>query len=172
MSTSIFGNSGKQIVGIADLRTSTDASHVLITYALGSCLGVTAYDPVAKVGGLVHVMVPSSDLDPARAASSPATFVDTGVTALIDQVTRLGGRKPRLVVSVAGGAARGAPGAVDSFQIGKRNFVALRQVLFKLGINLRKQDVGGNHPRTMSLDMSSGTVFITGQPNASQQPAA
>ena len=62
-----------EVVGIADLRTSTEAAHVIITYALGSCLGITAYDPVAKVGGLVHVMVPSSDLDPARAAASPAT---------------------------------------------------------------------------------------------------
>jgi chemotaxis receptor (MCP) glutamine deamidase CheD len=86
----MFAASSKLIVGIADLKTSVNPSDVVITYALGSCLGITAHDPVAQVGGMVHVMTPSSTLDAARAQRSPATYVDTGVNLLINECLRLG----------------------------------------------------------------------------------
>lgn len=161
----------KLIVGIADLKTSSNPEDVVITYALGSCLGITAHDPVARVGGLVHVMAPSSSLDAARAARAPATFVDTGVTLLIDECVRLGAQKSRIVLMASGGAERG-DGSSDMFQIGRRNFVALRQALWKLGIILRRHDVGGNHPRTMSLAIASGEVRIIATGYVAQQPAA
>jgi chemotaxis protein CheD len=161
----------KLIVGIADLKTSVNPSDVVITYALGSCLGITAHDPVARVGGMVHVMTPSSTLDPPRAVRAPATYVDTGVSLLINECMRLGAQKSRIVLVAAGGAERG-DGASDMFQIGRRNFVALRQVLWKLGIILRRHDVGGNHPRTMSLTIGSGEVGIIATGYVAQQPAA
>jgi chemotaxis protein CheD len=164
-------SASKLIVGIADLKTSTDPAHTVITYALGSCLGITAHDPVAKVGGMVHVMTPSSTLDAARAQRAPATYVDTGVNLLINECLRLGAQKSRIVLVAAGGAERGDGGS-DMFQIGRRNFVALRQVLWKLGIILRRHDVGGNHPRTMSLAIGSGEVGIIATGYAAQQPAA
>jgi chemotaxis protein CheD len=160
----------KLIVGIADLKTSAKPDDVIVTYALGSCLGITAHDPVAKVGGLVHVMTPSSTLDAARAERSPATYVDTGVARLINECLKLGANKSRIILVAAGGAERG-DGASDMFQIGKRNFTALRQVLWKLGIILRRHDVGGNHPRTMSLAIGSGEVSIIATGYV-QQPAA
>jgi len=161
----------KVIVGIADLKASTNPDDVVITYALGSCLGISAHDPVARVGGLVHVMTPSSALDPQRAQRAPATYVDTGVNLLISECVRLGAQKSRIVLVAAGGAERG-DGASDMFQIGRRNFVALRQALWKLGIILRRHDVGGNHPRTMSLAIGSGEVGIITTGHVSQQPAA
>src|SRR5579871_3510801 len=96
----------KLIVGIADLKTSANPSDVVITYALGTCLGITAHDPVARVGGMVHVMTPSSTLDAARAQRSPATYVDTGVSLLINECLRLGAQKSRIVLVAAGGAER------------------------------------------------------------------
>ena len=124
----MFGepNACKLIVGIADLKTSVNPTDVVITYALGSCLGITAHDPVARVGGMVHVMTPSSSLDAARAARAPATYVDTGVNLLISECLRLGANKSRIVLVAAGGAERGDGGS-DMFQIGRRNFVALQQ---------------------------------------------
>src|SRR5580692_768450 len=160
----------KLIVGIADLKASSNPADVVITYALGSCLGITAHDPVAHVGGLVHVMTPNSSMDAARAERAPATFVDTGVTLLINECLKLGAQKSRIVLVAAGGAERGDGGS-DMFQIGRRNFVALRQVLWKLGIILRRHDVGGNHPRTMSLAIGSGEVGIIATGNVAQQPA-
>src|SRR3974390_1903326 len=104
------------VVSIADLKTSADPADVVITYALGSCLGITAHDPVARVGGLVHVMTPSSTLDPPRALRAPATYVDTGVNHLISECLRLGAQKSRIVLVAAGGAER-ADGGSDMFQI-------------------------------------------------------
>ena len=169
----MFGdnNAPKLIVGIADLKTSSRAADVVITYALGSCLGITAHDPVARVGGMVHVMTPSSTLDAERAQRAPATFVDTGVNLLIQECLKLGAQKSRIVLVASGGAERGDGGS-DMFQIGRRNFVALRQVLWKLGIILRRHDVGGNHPRTMSLAIGSGEVGIIATGYVAQQPAA
>jgi len=167
----LTASASKLVVGIADMKVSATPSDVVITYALGSCLGITAYDPVAQVGGLVHVMTPSSTLDPPRAVRAPATYVDTGVNLLIEECLRLGAQKSRIVLVAAGGAERGDGGS-DMFQIGRRNFVALRQVLWKLGIILRRHDVGGNHPRTMSLAIGSGEVGIIATGFAAQHSAA
>jgi chemotaxis protein CheD len=164
-------SASKLVVGVADLKTSANPEDVVITYALGSCLGIIAHDPVARVGGLVHVMTPSSTLDPLRALRAPATYVDSGVNLLIDECLRLGAQKSRIVLVAAGGAERG-DGKSDMFQIGRRNFVALRQVLWKLGIILRRHDVGGNKPRTMSLAIGSGEVSIIATGNVAQRPAA
>src|ERR1019366_9064180 len=133
-----------------------------------SCLGITAHDPVARVGGLVHVMTPSSTLDTARAQRAPATYVDSGVSLLIEECLRLGAQKSRIVLVAAGGAERG-DGKGDMFPIRRRNFVALRQVLWKLGIILRRHDVGGNKPRTMSLAIGSGEVSIIAIGNVARQ---
>jgi chemotaxis protein CheD len=150
----------KKVLGIAEVSVSNQAEDVIITYALGSCLGITAWDPVTKVGGMVHVMVPSSTIDPDRAATNPGTYVDTGIATLLSDVIRAGATKARLVITAAGGAETGGAGQGDFFQIGKRNFVALKQVLWKQGVLLKKHDVGGTTPRTMSLAVGSGEVGI------------
>src|SRR5690606_33471231 len=93
------------VVGMADLRVSNSPDERLVTYALGSCLGIAVYDPTARVGGLLHVMLPLSSTDMARAAENPALFVDTGVPELFRSCYRLGASKQRMIVRVAGGAS-------------------------------------------------------------------
>jgi len=149
----------KIIVGIADMRVSTSADDELITYALGSCLGIAVYDPVSKVGGLLHVMLPDSEIDATRAEANPCVFVDTGVPRLFKRCYAAGANKQRMNVVVAGGAYTGA-GAGDHFQIGQRNFTMLRRLLWKNGVLIAKHDVGGTSPRTMSMSMENGQVTL------------
>lgn len=138
---------------------SKDVSDEIITYALGSCLGITAYDPVAKVGGLLHVMLPLSAIDPGKASERPCMFVDTGLPRLFLESYKLGAKKNRMIVKVAGGANLHSANN-DPFQIGKRNFVILRKMLWKNSVLLRAHDVGGNCSRSMSLNMANGSVSV------------
>jgi chemotaxis protein CheD len=147
------------VVGIADMRVSTSPDDELVTFALGSCLGVCVYDPVSKVGGLLHVMLPDSEIDAARAEANPFVFVDTGVPRLFKRCYAAGANKQRMNVVVAGGAQTGT-GTGDHFQIGQRNFTMLRRLLWKNGVLITKHDVGGALPRTMSMSMENGTVTL------------
>ena len=155
-----FGRSRDVVVGIAELRLSADPAERLVTYALGSCLGIAIHDPVAKVAGLLHAMLPTSTIDAEKARRSPAMFVDTGVPLLFRESYKLGARKERIVVRVAGGAHAAAEGA-DQFQIGKRNVIALRKLLWKNGVLLHAHDVGGvQTSRTVYLEVASGLFTI------------
>lgn len=152
--------SGGTVVGIAEFKVSDDPDEVLVTHALGSCLGIVVWDPVVQVGGLLHVMLPASDNDPARAHADPARFVDSGVPALFRACYALGARKERMITRVAGGASMAAEGRPDRFQIGKRNYLQLRSVLWKAGVLLANQDVGGNVSRTVWFNVGSGEMTI------------
>jgi chemotaxis protein CheD len=149
-----------QIVSIADMKISSNAEDRLITYALGSCLGITVHDPVAVVGGMLHVMLPASSIDPAKAEANPYMFVDTGVPRLIRECVKAGAKSERLVVKVAGGAFCGEDERSDQFQIGKRNMVTLRKLLWKNGVMLHAEDVGGRLSRTMALNIADGAVTL------------
>ncbi len=148
------------VVGIADLAVSDDPGETIVTYALGSCLGLCVYDPVASVGGMLHAMLPTSQLDPERAATNPARFVDSGVPALFNACYQLGAQKERMIAKVAGGARIAATGREDTFQIGKRNFITLKKLLWKNGVFLKGQDVGGGKSRTVSLSIADGVVVV------------
>jgi len=147
-------------VGISDLKITKVDQADLITYALGSCLGITAWDPVVKVGAMLHAMLPTSEVDPEKAAKNPFMFVDTGVPAMFQALTAKGANLRRIVVKVAGGARIGGSEKQDMFQIGKRNFVTLRKVLWNEQLLIASQDVGGSKSRTMVLDVASGEVSI------------
>ena len=158
----------KHVVGVADMRISASSEDSLVTYALGSCLGVTIHDPVAHVGGLLHVMLPLSTIDPAKATENPHMFVDTGLPKLFLDAYKVGARKERLIVKVAGGACANSNGKEDYFHIGKRNLIMLRQLLWKNGVLIRAMDVAGSISRTMSLDIATGQVLI--RSNGSTNP--
>jgi chemotaxis protein CheD len=147
-------------VGVADMIVSKDPEDTIITHALGSCLGVTVHDPVAQVGGLLHVMLPLSTIDPTKASTNPHMFVDTGVPQLFLACYKLGAQKSRVILKVAGGACSKANPDDDFFEIGKRNFVMLRKLLWKNGVLIKAHDVGGAHSRTMSLHVGSGDVTL------------
>lgn len=153
-------NDRKVVVGIAELAVSADRGETIITYALGSCLGLCVYDPIAGVGGMLHAMLPTSQLDPERALTNPARFVDSGVPALFKACYGLGAQKDRMVAKVTGGAQIALAGHLDSFQIGKRNFVALKKLLWKNGVLLKGQDVGGSKSRRVSLRIADGVVVV------------
>lgn len=149
------------IVGVADVKVSNDPAARLITYALGSCLGIAVHDPVACVGGLLHVMLPTGTIDPAKMQAKPAMFVDSGIPLLFKECYRLGAKKERMVVKVAGGAHAGASEEGDRFQIGKRNMIALRKLLWKNGVLVHAHETGGvQTSRTMWLDVGSGAVTL------------
>jgi chemotaxis protein CheD len=150
----------KYVVSVADMKGSATRGDTLITYALGSCLGITIYDPISGVGCMLHTMLPESSIDPAKAADNPFMFVDTGVPELFRECYRLGGHKERLIVKVAGGACAHTTEEDDYFQIGKRNFVMFRKLLWKNGVLLSAHDIGGNCSRTLSLDIDSGDVLL------------
>ena len=158
----------KTVVGVSDFRVTDNPGETVITYALGSCLGIGVYDPTIKVGGLLHVMLPLSKVDPEKAKRKPAMYVDTGLELLLNSMYDLGARKRNLVISVAGGASMKRSEGEDYFKIGKRNFTVLRKLLWKNGFMITNQDVGGSSARTMALRMGDGQVMINKRPIASQ----
>jgi chemotaxis protein CheD len=149
----------RRVVGISELVIGTTRDEELVTYSLGSCLGIAAFDPVAGVGGLMHCLLPFSKVDPEKARDRPAMFVDTGVIHLLQELYDHGALRERLVVKVAGGAS--PMDRENRFRIGERNFTVLRKVLWKNEVLLAADEIGGTTPRTMSLLMSDGTVRIS-----------
>jgi chemotaxis protein CheD len=149
-------------VPIAQMIASSSSGEVLVTYALGSCLGIAIHDPIAGVGALLHVMLPSSKVATQHETPNPYMYVDTGVPLMFRECYARGARKERIVVRVAGGAFT-VGNDTDHFQIGRRNIVTLRQLLWKNGVLLRGEDVGGTHSRHMYLEIASGAVRVRSQ---------
>jgi len=147
-------------VGVGDMKVSAMRGDLIITHALGSCLGIAIHDPVACVGGLLHVMLPLSTIDPAKADRNPFMFVDTGFPRLLIDCFKAGAHKQRLEIWVAGGANSQHKEENDFFQIGKRNLIILRKLLWKDGLLLKSYDVGGSNSRTMALEIGTGRVTI------------
>jgi len=147
-------------VGVADLKISGDVTDVLITYALGSCLGVTVYDIRLKRAGLLHCMMPDSSIDRVKAAGNPSLYVDTGMKAMMENFYRKGSLKKDLIIRVAGGSSSKENEEEDFFQIGRRNFVSLRKYLWNEGLMLRAYDVGGYGSRTVTLEVENGKMLI------------
>jgi chemotaxis protein CheD len=146
------------IVGISDCKVTRDADSVLVTYALGSCIAVAMHDPVTKASGLLHYMLPESAIDAKKAEQNPFMFADTGIPRLIQAVKAAGGDGKRMIVQLAGGAQ-----VLDSqgvFQIGKRNYLAARRILWKAGILIAGEAVGGEVSRTTRLEVGTGRLWI------------
>jgi chemotaxis protein CheD len=146
------------VIGISDFKVSNDINDVLVTYALGSCVGVTAYDPVVKVGGLLHFMLPESSLDMRKAAENPAMFADTGIPLLFKTCYDLGAKKRRMVVKVAGGAS--ILDDANFFRIGQKNVTAMKKLFWKNNVLIEGEDTGSNCNRTFFLHISTGKVFV------------
>ena len=145
-------------VNISDMRVSRDPSELIVTYSLGSCIGLVLYDPIAQVGGMIHCMLPLSKIDPGKAKLQPHMFVDTGVVEMIRSIYDMGGTKANILARVAGA---GSPlGQEKIFKIGQRNYTVLRKVLWKNNILIKNEFVGGTSAKTMYLEMSTGRTWI------------
>jgi len=145
-------------VGISDMKATDRPNDVLVTYSLGSCIGLTLFDPVAGVGGMIHCMLPLSNIDRATADRNPYMFTDTGVPALLQAIFDMGAERRRLAAKVAGAAS-----LLDEkgmFRIGERNYTVLRKILCKNDILVAAEDVGGTVARTMYLYMQTGRTMI------------
>ena len=147
----------KHVVGVADMKLSSTHGDVMVTHGLGSCLGVTAYDPVAKVGGMLHIMMPVASANPDKARLNPCMFVDTAIPVLFEAMVKAGADKERFRLKVAGGAITQSSGY---FAIGKRNYITLKKVFWKSGVLIDAEDVGGNLARTLYMEIGSGRVWI------------
>jgi chemotaxis protein CheD len=145
-------------VGIAELKVAKPPKK-LASAGLGSCVGVCLYDPVAKVAGLAHVMLPDSKQ--AKSTDNKAKFADTAVGALLAEMSKLGAEKKRIIAKIAGGAQMFALGSAPDFmRIGDRNVEAAKKALGKEGIPLVAADVGGNYGRSIEFCPATGKLYI------------
>lgn len=150
--------SRKVIVNISDAKVSNNQEDALITYSLGSCIGVSLYDPTTHTGGMLHYQLPASSMDAQRAKEVPFMFADTGLKILIDKLLSMGVNKKRIQVKIAGGAAM--ENGPAGFDIGKRNYLALRKILWQYGMFIDSEDVGGSSPRNLTLNIADGAVAV------------
>ena len=148
----------KYVVAVGDMKIGQEVD-TIVTHAIGSCLGLMVYDPIAKVGGLLHAMLPLSKINPDKAKTNPYMFVDTGVPTLFKALYEIGGQKSRMVIKAAG---CGNPlGKNEMFKIGERNYTVLKKLLWKNNILLEAEDVGGTISRTVYLDLATGQTVIS-----------
>ncbi len=140
------------------MKVSNDSSVTIVTHSLGSCIGLAVYDPVAKVGGMLHYMLPESELDLKKAKTRPLMFADTAIPLLFKACYKLGAKKGRMTVKVAGGSQ--VMDASGVFNIGKRNYAALRKILWRNNVLVDAEDVGGAVNRTMRLKIATGELSL------------
>lgn len=147
------------VVGIGELAVSNDPDDVIVTHALGSCIAVCIFDPVASVAAMLHFLLPESRINRERARQQPGAFADTGIPLLFQTAYQYGLDKTRAVVKLAGGAET-AETSASAFMTGKRNALAARNLLWRNGVLIRAQDIGGTIARTVHLAVQGGRVQI------------
>ncbi len=154
------------VVGVGDCKITSDPGAELITYALGSCIAVAIWDPVARVAGMLHFMLPESSVDRnGGGRDAPYRYADTGTPLLFRTAYEKGAEKRRLVVRIAGGAAVFDDGGI--FNIGQRNLTALRKILWRAGVLVQGEEVGGSISRTVRLSNADGRMMVrcAGEPD-------
>jgi chemotaxis protein CheD len=157
--TSVVTDQRRVSVGIGQLAISRDPKEILVAYGLGSCIGVSVYDPGTKVAGLVHVLLPASD-GKSSDAREPARFADTGIDMLMRKMTEAGAIPRRLIVKLAGGASVLGPSNAERFKIGERNADAVKERLKQHGVSPAALDLGGMKGRTLELHPATGKTFV------------
>jgi chemotaxis protein CheD len=152
---------GLIVLGVGDFGATNRLEDTIKTYALGSCVGVVIMDPKAKIVGMIHVALPDSNINPAKAKQHPGYFADTGIPHLIREMQKLGynGQGRGMIVKIAGGANILDPN--NTFSIGKRNVLAIKKILWGLGMGVVAEDIGGNYSRTVSVVMGTGRVEVS-----------
>ena len=147
------------VLGLGDMEVTRDPSVTLVCLGLGSCVAVCVYDPMAKVGGMAHIVLPQSN---GREDTSSAKYVDTGVPRLLAEMTKRGASLSRLIVKIVGGAQMSsAPGLNSIFNIGEKNLEATKSILAAHGISVAAADTGGSRGRTARLSVATGNLAVT-----------
>jgi chemotaxis protein CheD len=151
-----------QIVPIGEMITSADPDDVLVIYGLGSCVVICLYDPLVKVGGMLHALLPGPTWG-RNNRGSPSKFVNQGVPLLIDSLVSLGAEPSRLEAQLCGGARVTVKSAFNShnpLNIGERNVQAARLALQAAGLKLKAEATGGEIGRTVKLHIANGQVTV------------
>lgn len=149
---------GEIVVGMGEMKISSKREDILATYALGSCVAVVVYDPVIRVGGLLHYMLPDSSINTEKAKDQPAMFADTGIPLLFRSCYGLGAEKRRMIVRIVGGASIINDG--NLFQIGQKNINAARRIFWKNNVLITAEDTGLSCNRSVRLYISDGRCYI------------
>jgi chemotaxis protein CheD len=149
---------GSIVIGMGEIVVTSSPTAVLTCIGLGSCIAVCAYDNVAKVGGMIHIVLPQHHSEKPEEFSK---YADTGVPLMLAKVIKNGGVKERLVVKIAGGAQMTvSPGLKDTFKTGEKNLVGILAVLEKVNVSLSAADVGGNLGRTVKMHIDTGKITV------------
>jgi chemotaxis protein CheD len=143
----------KVIIGIGEYAVSIPPT-VIVTLGLGSCVGVCIRDPISKIGGMVHVMLPDSGGKP---VNMPGKFANTGIKTLVEDIKKKGGNTSKLEAKIAGGASMFESKGMN---VGARNVEAVKKWLRHFGIRLVAEDTGGNRARSIEYDLETGKLLI------------
>jgi chemotaxis protein CheD len=145
-------------VGMGEIAVAASPDAVIACIGLGSCIAICAQDKMAKVGGIVHVVLPNSN---GVTGGKPAKFADTAVPLIIDEMIKKGAARHRLIIKIAGGAQMTiAPGLRDTFKTGERNLAQVLAVFEQQRISVMAADVGGNLGRTVKMYIGAGIVTV------------
>jgi chemotaxis protein CheD len=151
------GSLHRVVIGIGEAAIAGPDAYI-VTHALGSCVAVCLWDPDAKIGAMLHFLLPESRVNPERAKTQPGTFADTGIPLLIAEAMKHGLNKKRCRAHLFGGAALGVQGGLD---VGKRNALAARRLLWQQGIFVHAEALGGTEPRTVNFSVSDGLYQVS-----------
>lgn len=158
---------GQIILGVGDYGASNRSGEDVKTFALGSCVSVILLDPKTRTVGMVHVALPESSINKQKSLEKPGYFADTGIPALLAAMAKFGcnPKGKGMVVKLCGGA--NVMDTNDTFQIGKRNALSIKKVLWKYGMGPVAEDLGGNFSRTVSVSVDTGEIILSspGRPN-------
>ena len=146
-------------IGIGHIKTSATPGDEIKTYALGSCVAVILYDKKTKIAGMIHIALPDSAVNTEKAQSLPGYFADTGLPLLLKEFKKLGGERKTTIIKIAG--CSNIMDENKTFDIGKRNAIAVKRFLWKQGLGVMKEDIGGNISRTVSIDIDTGKVILS-----------
>lgn len=149
-------------LGVGDWAVSDDASDIIKTYALGSCVAVLIYDVSKNIAGMAHIALPESSVDPEKAKRQPAYFADIGVAVMIEEMKRRGATRAHVWVKLAGGAQVMDPKGI--FDIGKRNVLAIKRALWRSSLGPIAEDTGGTTSRTVTMSVADGSISLSAGP--------
>jgi chemotaxis protein CheD len=146
-------------VGIGEWKISDNPDDHIKTYALGSCVAVVILDVKQKIASMIHIALPDSTIDDEKAKRLPGYFADTGLPLMIEELKKMGSVRANIRVKIIGGAA-----VMDDngfFDIGKRNILAVKKILWKSSLGAVAEDTGGKISRTVTVAVVDGQTTVT-----------
>jgi chemotaxis protein CheD len=148
------------VIGIGELAVTASRDATIVTHALGSCIAVCLWDPHARVGGMLHFLLPEAKLNPERAEKQPGAFADTGIPLLFQTAYKHGADKKRCRVKLLGGAAIANAGG-GGLDVGKRNAMAAKRLLWQNGVMVHGEALGGSESRTVTMAVADGRLRVS-----------